>query len=53
MVMMRNTLEKVEIPPVVNPAEFPPPIFAAEASVVVFLSSCSALLPRTLRGSYI
>jgi hypothetical protein len=49
MVMMMNTLEKVEIPLAVIPAEFPPPIFSTAATVLVFLSFCDALLPRTLR----
>ena len=50
MVMMMKTLERVEIPPAVIPAEFPPPIFSAAASVLVFLSFYDALLPRTLQG---
>ena len=50
MVMMRKTLEKVEIPPTAAPAEFPPPIFAAAASVFVFRCFCGAPLQRTLRG---
>jgi hypothetical protein len=34
---MVEALEKVEIPPPVAPAEFPPPIFAGSSSVLVFL----------------
>jgi hypothetical protein len=37
MVMMLEMLEKVEIPPVAAPVEFPPPIFAGSGSVSVFL----------------
>jgi hypothetical protein len=36
IVMMVQTLEKVEIPPAVAPAEFPPPIFLVFGSVLVF-----------------
>jgi hypothetical protein len=50
MVMMRKMLEKVEIPPAAAPTEFPPPIFAAAASIFVFLYFCGALLQRTLGG---
>jgi hypothetical protein len=50
MVIMRKTLEKVEIHSAVIPAEFPPPIFDVATSVFVFLCFCGALLPRTLRG---
>lgn len=53
MVLMRKTLEKVEIPPTAAPAEFPPPIFAIAASVFAFLSFCGALLQRTLGVIYI
>ena len=38
MVIMMKTLEKVEIPPAVIPAEFPLPIFTAAASVLMSLS---------------
>jgi hypothetical protein len=50
MVMMRKTLEKVEIPPAATPAEFPPPIFAAAASVFVFRSS-AVVSSRELFGA--
>jgi hypothetical protein len=38
MVMMIKTLEKVDIPPVVIPAEF---LFVVAASIFVFLSSAA------------
>jgi hypothetical protein len=44
MVMMVETLEKVEIPPAVTLVEFPPPIFAGSGSVSVFLCFHRALL---------
>ena len=48
-----KTLEKVEIPPAAAPAEFPPPIFAAAASVFVFRCFYGALLKETLGDIYI
>jgi hypothetical protein len=44
MVMMMKMLEKVEIPPVAAPAEFPPPIFVGFSFVLVFRCFCGALL---------
>jgi hypothetical protein len=49
MVIMMQMLEKVEIPPVVIPAEFPPPIFAATSLSFFVPFLYDALLPRTLR----
>ena len=54
MVMMVETLEKVEIPPAVAPPEFPAPIFTGSGSVLVFRCFYGALLDETLGGgSYI
>jgi hypothetical protein len=53
MVMMLKTLDKVEILPKEAPAEFPPPIFAASASILVLWCSYGALFEGTLVESYI
>jgi hypothetical protein len=53
MVMMRKTLEKVEIPPTTAPTEFPPPIFAVAASVLEFRCFRGTSLEETLGRSYI
>jgi predicted lysophospholipase L1 biosynthesis ABC-type transport system permease subunit len=46
-------LEKVDIPPAVAPAEFPPQVFAAAASILVFLSLGGSPLKETLGVIYI
>jgi hypothetical protein len=44
MVMMVETLEKVDIPPAAAPAEFTPPTFSGCSYVLMFPCFCGAFL---------